>query len=156
MAFNLIYFQKPTDAQSPQELAPYDNGASLPTIDTEQSPQVFWPCAPDGFIPNSVIRQRVKPRKPPSRLIPRLTRAKQKRVRAFVEDEKEVEENRDRIRGISNFYHRFCENLLNWLAPLHDTKREGQAVTPPTRTLLRHPPPPPPSSSPPNSLSQCR
>ncbi|XP_068741933.1 WD repeat-containing protein 87-like [Montipora capricornis] len=96
---NIEEIKKPTDAQSPQELAPYDKGASLPTIDTEQSPQVFWPCAPDGFIPNSVIRQRVKPRKPPSRLIPRLTRAAQKRGRAFVEDEKEVEENRDRIRG---------------------------------------------------------
>ena len=35
-------------------------------------PDDYWPCAPDGFIPNSVVRERVPPKEVPAHLIPRL------------------------------------------------------------------------------------
>ncbi len=31
----------------------------------EACENVYWPCAPDGFIPNSVVRETIKPTIPP-------------------------------------------------------------------------------------------
>ena len=42
--------------------------------DDEKIPDDYWPCAPDGFIPNSVVRLRVPPKKLPPHLQPRLLR----------------------------------------------------------------------------------
>ena len=42
-------------------------------------PDDYWPCAPDGFIPNSVVRQRVPPKEVPEHLIPRLLRGEEAR-----------------------------------------------------------------------------
>ena len=30
----------------------------------EENGKKFWPCAPDGFIPNSIIRKLISPKKP--------------------------------------------------------------------------------------------
>ena len=35
---------------------------SLAVVETMKK---YWPCAPDGFIPNSVIRRLIQPRPPP-------------------------------------------------------------------------------------------
>lgn len=40
-------------------------------------PDKYWPCAPDGYIPNSVVRDRVPPKEVPSHLVPRLLRGKE-------------------------------------------------------------------------------
>ena len=42
--------------------------------DEEIIPDNYWPCAPDGYIPNSVVRSRVPPRQLPQHLMPRLVR----------------------------------------------------------------------------------
>ena len=59
---------------------------------------MYWPCAPDGFIPNSVVRKLVKPRKPPARLIPQMTRPEKKKEQVIEEDE-EDDENKPKIKG---------------------------------------------------------
>ena len=42
--------------------------------DETSIPDNYWPCAPDGYIPNSVIRQRIPPKEVPEHLIPKLMR----------------------------------------------------------------------------------
>jgi hypothetical protein len=37
-------------------------------------PPHYWACAPDCFIPNSVIRKYIKFKGPPAHMIPQLTR----------------------------------------------------------------------------------
>lgn len=45
-------------------------------------PPHYWPCAPDCFIPNSVIRKYIKARGPPAHMIPRLIRpVKEKKIK---------------------------------------------------------------------------
>ncbi|XP_028408296.1 uncharacterized protein LOC114530891 isoform X2 [Dendronephthya gigantea] len=63
--------------------------------DETSIPDNYWPCAPDGYIPNSVVRQRVPPKEVPEHLIPRLLRGedakewirktKKKRIKDKVE-----------------------------------------------------------------------
>ncbi|CAB3984698.1 Hypothetical predicted protein [Paramuricea clavata] len=45
--------------------------------DDSKIPDDYWPCAPDGYIPNSVVRQRVPPKEVPAHLIPRLMRGEE-------------------------------------------------------------------------------
>lgn len=61
---------------------------------------MFWPCAPDGYIPNSVVRQKVKPRRPPAaRLIARVKQPMKKLPYTEDKEEQEIEEGRAKIRG---------------------------------------------------------
>ena len=60
---------------------------------------MYWPCAPDGYIPNSVFRKRVKPRKPPARLIARMKRTEQKKKKV-MEKEEEDGEQKSKIKGM--------------------------------------------------------
>ncbi|XP_048578307.1 uncharacterized protein LOC5510818 isoform X2 [Nematostella vectensis] len=50
-------------------------------------PPLYWPCAPDCFIPNSVVRKLVKVRKPPEYLIPKIIRP--------VKEKKKKRKNRE-------------------------------------------------------------
>ena len=73
-----------------------------PLAREQETAKVYWPCAPDGFIPNSVVRKHIKPRKSPARLIPRVIRPEPKteEVREEEEEEKEEEdENKSKIKG---------------------------------------------------------
>ena len=66
----------------------------------KETTKVYWPCAPDGFIPNSVVRNLVKPRKLPEKLIPRIKRRERKKVEVVeVEEEEDDEEAERRITG---------------------------------------------------------
>lgn len=47
--------------------------------DDTNIPDDYWPCAPDGYIPNSVVRQRVPPKELPPHLRPRLMRGEELR-----------------------------------------------------------------------------
>lgn len=75
-----------TESQYEQTLPPLASGKD----------RVYWPCAPDGFIPNSVVRNLVKPRKPPEKLIPRMKRPEVKKVEAIEEED---DEDKPRIKG---------------------------------------------------------
>ena len=34
-------------------------------VEMAEASMKFWPCAPDGFLPNSVIRSIIQPKAPP-------------------------------------------------------------------------------------------
>ena len=61
----------------------------------EESGKVYWPCAPDGYIPNSVIRGSIRPRKPPQRLIPQIIRVEAKQLHLVKEEDGLQEEKGD-------------------------------------------------------------
>ena len=67
----------------------------------KQTAKVYWPCAPDGFIPNSVVRKLVKPRKPLARLkVRRIERPEQKKEKTIKEEEEEEDsDQRVKIKG---------------------------------------------------------
>ena len=102
-----FYFQQPTEVECAQKLALSDR-ESVPraTSDSVEPVRVFWPCAPDGYIPNSVVRQKVKPRRPPARLIVGMRQPMQKLPYAKDKEEQEIEEGRAKIRG--NHYVSNC------------------------------------------------
>ena len=72
--------------------------ALAPTVldEEEAAAEVYWPCAPDGFIPNSVVRKRITPKRPRARLIPNITPPELKQEKPVKEEgEKEEEEDED-------------------------------------------------------------
>ena len=92
-------FQQQVKSESSKKTKPHDEEVE-PPLSTEPEPaKVYWPCAPDGYIPNSVVRKRVKPRKPPSRLIARTKRPEQKKKKV-IEKEEEDDEQISKILGM--------------------------------------------------------
>lgn len=79
---------------------------------------MFWPCAPDGYIPNSVVRQKVKPRRPPAaRLIARVKQPMKKLPYTEDKEEQEIEEGRAKIRGnhyVSNYLRKKSTHNHLW------------------------------------------
>lgn len=108
-----FYFQQPTEVECAQKLALSDR-ESVPraTSDSVEPVRVFWPCAPDGYIPNSVVRQKVKPRRPPARLIVGTKQPMQKLPYKEDKEEQEIEEGRAKIRG-----NHYVSNYLRKNAP---------------------------------------
>ncbi|KAL9984788.1 hypothetical protein ACROYT_G007121 [Oculina patagonica] len=68
----------------------------IPTsLDSEKdTTEVYWPCAPDGYIPNSVVRGFIKPRRPPARLIPRMKRPEVTKEETIEEEEDDEDQHR--------------------------------------------------------------
>ena len=73
----------PTEPKRPRD----EEATSEPSMT-----QKFWPCAPDGFIPNSVIRKVLRPKTPPPRLIPQMTRFVPKELEPLPEIEPDWDE----------------------------------------------------------------
>ena len=71
--------------------------ALAPTVldEEEAAAEVYWPCAPDGFIPNSVVRKRITPKRPRVRRIPRITRPELQQEKPVKEEGEEEEEEED-------------------------------------------------------------
>lgn len=85
-----------TKAKSePQEKTP------APTVlgEEEAVAEVYWPFAPDGFIPNSVVRKRVTAKRPPTRLIPRIKRPELKQKKLAEEEDEENDQFKPTIKG---------------------------------------------------------
>ena len=61
--------------------------------------EVYWPCAPDGYIPNSVVRSLIKPRRPPPMLIPRRKRRELKQEETKEEEGDDEFQDKKRIKG---------------------------------------------------------
>ena len=71
-----------------------------PPLQTEKdTTEVYWPCAPDGYIPNSVVRGFVRPRRPPPRLIARMKRPELKKEEIIKEGEEDDKEEKRIIKG---------------------------------------------------------
>ena len=106
----VFYFQQPTEVECAQKLALSDRESVPRATSVSVEPvRVFWPCAPDGYIPNSVVRQKVKPRRPPARLIVGMRQPMQKLPYAKDKEEQEIEEGRAKIRGnhyVSNYFRK--------------------------------------------------
>ena len=69
-----------------------------PILDSEKdTTEVYWPCAPDGYIPNSVVRGFVRPRRPPPRLIARIKRTELKKKETMEEGEEEDDKEEKQI-----------------------------------------------------------
>lgn len=67
----------------------------LPLPDEKETPKKYWPCAPDGYIPNSVIRKFIKP-KPfldHERLISRHKRHVTSNAKVKEEEDEETDED---------------------------------------------------------------
>lgn len=92
--------QQEDDDVSPEAKSHNEEVVSLLPSD-KQAAKVYWPCAPDGFIPNSVVRKLVKPRKPQARLIVRkMKRSEQKKEKTIEEEEEEEDyDQRVKIKG---------------------------------------------------------
>lgn len=61
-------------------------------------PPHFWACAPDAFIPNSVIRRIIKMKPVPPHMIPRIVRVikpRKERKKKLKQTEEEEEESDD-------------------------------------------------------------
>ena len=85
--------EEPETKSEPRDKEP------VPTLSSgRETDKVYWPCAPDGYIPNSVVRKRVKPRRVPARFIPQMRRAEPKK-KQVTEEEEEVDESKSKIKG---------------------------------------------------------
>lgn len=67
----------------------------LPLPDEKETPKKYWPCAPDGYIPNSVIRKFIKPKPFPDheRLISRHKRHVTSNAKVKEEEDEETDED---------------------------------------------------------------
>ena len=74
--------------------------ALAPTVldEEEAAAKVYWPCAPDGFIPNSVVRKRITPKRPQVRLIPRITSPELQQEKPVKEEKEEEDEDNNQFK----------------------------------------------------------
>ena len=88
--------------------------------------EVYWPCAPDGYIPNSVVRGFVKPRRPPAGLISRKTRPEVTKDKSTEEEVEEEEDDKDKQRITGRYIFNTAVALYS---PLENTLEQKHCTT---------------------------